>query len=106
MSETRRGLEWQDDGLCAQVDPELFFPALGGSTLPAKRICAGCDVRVKCLDYALNTLVEGWNERGRPMDGVWGGTSPEERAILRGAGKTNPQFRARVLALHGREVAA
>lgn len=84
---TRRGTEWMNEGLCAQVDSEIFFPPLGGSTLPAKRICAECPVRLECLDYALTTYVEGAGDRMKPMDGVWGGTSTEERAILRGGGK-------------------
>jgi len=28
--------------LCAQTDPELFFPEKGGSARPAKKICAAC----------------------------------------------------------------
>lgn len=63
---------WTADALCAQIDPELFFPDEGGgSTLAAKKICGGCDVRAKCLDYAL---------ANRERFGIWGGTSPRERA--------------------------
>ena len=32
-------LAWQTDALCAQTDPEAFFPEKGGSTRDAKRIC-------------------------------------------------------------------
>ena len=35
-------LSWQADAVCAQTDPEAFFPEKGGSTRDAKRICAGC----------------------------------------------------------------
>jgi WhiB family transcriptional regulator, redox-sensing transcriptional regulator len=45
--------EWQDRALCAQTDPEAFFPEKGGSTREAKKICLGCEVRHECLDYAL-----------------------------------------------------
>jgi WhiB family redox-sensing transcriptional regulator len=38
-------LAWQADALCAQTDPEAFFPEKGGSTREAKKICEGCDVR-------------------------------------------------------------
>jgi WhiB family redox-sensing transcriptional regulator len=41
-------LAWQADALCAQTDPEAFFPEKGGSTRDAKRICAGCDVKAQC----------------------------------------------------------
>ena len=37
--------DWQERALCAQTDPEAFFPEKGGSTREAKRICSGCEVR-------------------------------------------------------------
>lgn len=37
--------EWQEQALCAQTDPEAFFPEKGGSTREAKRICQACAVR-------------------------------------------------------------
>ena len=37
--------EWHDKALCAQTDPEAFFPEKGGSTREAKRICESCEVR-------------------------------------------------------------
>ncbi len=67
-------LAWQADALCAQVDPEAFFPEKGGSTRDAKRICAACDVRAECLEYALQN-----DERF----GIWGGLSERERRRLR-----------------------
>ena len=45
--------DWQDRALCAQTDPEAFFPEKGGSTREAKRICGSCEVSSECLDYAL-----------------------------------------------------
>jgi WhiB family redox-sensing transcriptional regulator len=66
--------EWQERALCAQTDPEAFFPEKGGSTREAKRICSGCDVRAECLDYAL-----AHDERF----GIWGGLSERERRRLR-----------------------
>ena len=45
---------WQDRALCAQTDPEAFFPEKGGSTREAKKVCLGCDVRAECLEYALD----------------------------------------------------
>jgi WhiB family redox-sensing transcriptional regulator len=63
-------LEWQERALCAQTDPEAFFPEKGGSTREAKRVCLSCEVRVQCLDYALEN-----DERF----GIWGGLSERER---------------------------
>jgi WhiB family redox-sensing transcriptional regulator len=67
-------LGWQERALCAQTDPEAFFPEKGGSTREAKRVCLGCDVRAECLEYALEN-----DERF----GIWGGLSERERRRLR-----------------------
>jgi len=37
---------WRLEGPCAETDPEAFFPEKGGSTRDAKRVCAGCPVRL------------------------------------------------------------
>ncbi|MCF8571441.1 WhiB family transcriptional regulator [Gordonia sp. HY002] len=66
--------EWQDRALCAQTDPEAFFPEKGGSTREAKRICQGCEVKADCLEYALHN-----DERF----GIWGGMSERERRRLK-----------------------
>src|SRR5215210_3450293 len=44
---------WQEQALCAETDPEAFFPEKGGSTREAKKICTGCEVKAQCLEYAL-----------------------------------------------------
>lgn len=66
--------EWQDQALCAQTDPEAFFPEKGGSTREAKRICKACPVRDECLEFALEH-----DERF----GIWGGLSDRERRRLK-----------------------
>ena len=65
---------WQERALCAQTDPEAFFPEKGGSTREAKKVCLGCDVRGECLEYAL-----AHDERF----GIWGGLSERERRRLK-----------------------
>ncbi|WP_449372127.1 WhiB family transcriptional regulator [Arthrobacter psychrolactophilus] len=67
-------LGWQTDALCAQTDPEAFFPEKGGSTRDAKKVCAACNVKAQCLEYALAN-----DERF----GIWGGLSERERRRLR-----------------------
>src|SRR5215469_7819696 len=69
-------LGWQDRALCAQTDPEAFFPEKGGSTREAKRVCRSCDVRAECLELALAN-----DERF----GIWGGLSERERRRLKRA---------------------
>ena len=65
---------WQDRALCAQTDPEAFFPEKGGSTREAKKICTGCEVKAECLEYALAN-----DERL----GIWGGLSERERRRIK-----------------------
>lgn len=63
---------WREDGLCRQVDPELFF-AKGKDTVRiarAKAICDVCVVKHECLLAALASPGEL---------GIWGGTTKDER---------------------------
>jgi WhiB family transcriptional regulator, redox-sensing transcriptional regulator len=71
--------DWREHAACRDTDPELFFPI--GNAGPgqqqldrAKQVCAGCQVRTSCLEWALSTGQEA---------GVWGGTSEDERRALR-----------------------
>lgn len=70
---------------CIQRDPELWFDAAADRHGNAVRkpegwaaaLCADCPIAVKdaCLKWALDHRVE-W--------GVWGGTTADERAEMRG----------------------
>lgn len=68
------GQEWRGSALCAQVDPELFYPEKGGSATDAKRLCGLCPVTEECLRDALDNNEE---------HGVWGGLTRTERERLR-----------------------
>jgi WhiB family transcriptional regulator, redox-sensing transcriptional regulator len=70
---------WMDRALCAETDPEAFFPEKGGSTRDAKLVCRSCEVRAECLEYALAN-----DERF----GIWGGLSERERRRLRAQRRT------------------
>ena len=74
VEEDEGELSWQADALCAQTDPEAFFPEKGGSTRDAKRVCEACPVQAECLDYAM---------RKDEKFGIWGGLSERERRRLR-----------------------
>jgi len=70
---------WRLEAACRQVDPELFFPV--GTTGPAidqigqaKGICQGCPVREACLAWAMRNGI---------AFGIWGGTTEEDRHLLR-----------------------
>ena len=71
--------DWRELSACRDTDPDLFFPV--GTTGPAieqienaKAVCRTCDVQQACLEYALTTNQDS---------GIWGGTSEEERRVLR-----------------------
>src|SRR3954454_11398498 len=80
-------LSWQERALCAQTDPEAFFPEKGGSTREAKRVCQSCEVRAECLEYAL-----AHDERF----GIWGGLSERERRRLKKQAGSPPAGRRRL----------
>lgn len=84
--------DWYEDALCAQVDGELFFPEKGGSVREAKSVCRGCEVREKCLEWALDN-----DERF----GIWGGLSERERRRLKRDRQT-PEERAESRAIRRR----
>ncbi len=74
---------WRDQARCAKEPPELFFPE--GAIIPsvarqrenaARVICGECAVQRPCLATALAYhAIDDY--------GVWGGTTAEERVILR-----------------------
>ena len=67
---------WRDRAACQDEDPALFFPEDGDviAIRKARAICAGCPVRVQCLESAMATP-ELW--------GVWGGKSERQRRGMR-----------------------
>jgi WhiB family transcriptional regulator, redox-sensing transcriptional regulator len=68
-------LGWREAALCAQTDPDSFYPERDtGSARDAKRICRACEVRAECLAYAL-----AHDERY----GIWGGLSERQRRRLK-----------------------
>ena len=69
--------DWRRLARCAETDPEAFYPEKGHSVRAAKEVCIACEVRVQCLEYALET---------GDRFGVWGGLSwPQRRRLLREA---------------------
>lgn len=67
--------------LCAQTDPELWFPKKGGDNRGAKAMCRLlCPCQAACLKYALDNGIR---------DGIWGGHSPNERKRMRKAAPRN-----------------
>jgi WhiB family redox-sensing transcriptional regulator len=72
---------WRAASICRDTDPDLFFPiGTTGHALTqiarAKEVCDECPVNVRCLEFALETNQDS---------GIWGGTSEEERRVMRRA---------------------
>ena len=66
--------KWADRALCAQVDPEIWFPEKGMPSKNVKAVCARCPVTAECLSWA--TVTNQWF-------GIWGGLSTTERDRIR-----------------------
>jgi WhiB family redox-sensing transcriptional regulator len=71
--------EWRAASACLTADPELFFPIAQGSAADmqvstALRVCARCEVRQQCLDFAMAS---------GEAHGIWGGTTADERIRAR-----------------------
>ena len=63
--------DWRDSANCLALDVNDFYPEKGGSVpRTVYAVCAECDVRQVCLDWAI--------EHGE-RDGIWGGLSPTRR---------------------------
>ncbi|GGF11709.1 WhiB family transcriptional regulator [Williamsia phyllosphaerae] len=74
--------DWQLNANCRGLDTDLFYPATTTRgkirerhEAAAKQICRQCPVRVACHTHAM---------RHHEPHGVWGGTTPRDRALLTG----------------------
>lgn len=72
--------DWRSDAVCSsEGSASLFFPVgvTGSAEVQiheAKNVCTDCPVKSECLTFAITTNQEY---------GIWGGTSEEERRVLR-----------------------
>ena len=84
---------WMEKGECRKHSTDLdarkrltkmFYGERNKTeTLAAKRMCAKCEVKEECLQYALDA----------PHDnGIWGGTTPRERFKIRRGQRTPNQY--------------
>ena len=78
--ELQEAIRTNDGVQCAEL-PSVFFPndepdpeSRKVMVDVAKQICNDCAVRLRCFDYALSA----------GMQGIWGGTTYEERQKLKG----------------------
>jgi WhiB family redox-sensing transcriptional regulator len=61
---------WRELGACRGLEAAMFYPDDDDLALEAKAVCAGCDVRIACLEHAL---------QAREKAGIWGGATERER---------------------------
>lgn len=79
-------MNWRENAACRDADPDLFFPiGTAGNSLrqadEAKRICHRCPAQNQCLAWALENGI---------TDGVWGGTTENERRAIRSLDVATP----------------
>lgn len=77
MSAVLRSISQQaaePDKACTEIDPNIMFPDNEFDVMEAKDVCLGCGFRDACLEGAMAR---------REEFGIWGGTTPNERAALR-----------------------
>lgn len=64
--------------VCAQVDPELFFPdnhkEARARMKVVRPLCDSCQFKISCLEYAL---------KHEDLYGIWGGTTDWDRRAMR-----------------------
>lgn len=65
-----RDKTWMALAKCKNTEPSLFFSHDEVRVREAQQVCATCPVRLACLACALDNNLS---------DGVWGGTSEQER---------------------------
>jgi len=83
--------DWQYDGICRSIDPEVFFPpdsergpVRQRRESRAKQYCENCPVLDRCREHALSV---------QEPYGVWGGLTPRERdRILHEPSMALPDF--------------
>lgn len=67
--------QWRSRAACRGAGPAAWFPERGEPADEARQVCAGCRVRLACLDDALDTEV------GQRY-GIRGGLTANERTKL------------------------
>ena len=79
QTDTEPGDDWRERAACKDsLTPDDWFPGKGGLTGPnlhALFACRFCPVASACLQYALDA---------HPIDGLWGGTTLDQRAVMTG----------------------
>lgn len=79
--------DWWELAACQEADPDLFFPISDkgraeDDVARARAVCQRCQIRAKCLDYAVTT---------RQAHGIWGGLTEIERQPLFASGAHRDQ---------------
>ncbi|MFD4830192.1 WhiB family transcriptional regulator [Streptomyces uncialis] len=90
-----RDTDWMDDADCQGYDPDLWFDGI--SVFEAQRVCAGCVVRLTCLEHAMESEA---STSLYSRYGIFGGLTPGERVALRRARQNAARSARRRARLH------
>jgi len=66
-----------DDAACLWYPPDDFFPTIKKKVDEVKKICGQCNVRIKCLAWAM-----AGEQDDQRRHGIAGGLTPSERSQL------------------------
>jgi hypothetical protein len=62
-------MTWSIDALCGEYTEDIWFSSDKSCIDQAKKICNECEVKIQCLNYAINT---------KQSCGIWGGKNFSE----------------------------
>ncbi len=66
---------WHRRAACHGLDPDLFFPAVGGAEVESiKAVCATCPVAAECIDAGIDNAASTPDGHA---NGWWGGLGPD-----------------------------
>ena len=74
---------WRAKGACQGLDAEIFYPDNEDHADFAISVCSECEVRIACLDYALEN---------REQQGVWGATTARDRRKCANTQRSTSQY--------------
>ncbi len=68
-----------EDAACLWYPKNMFFPDSRKGQLEALEVCERCEVKLKCLAYAMRAEAD---KDGNRRTGIFGGKTPKERKEL------------------------
>lgn len=84
-------ISWFGDAACRGRFDDFFPEPSVGALTAARKICAECPVKMKCLDYGLE-LVDSRKTKETITRGIWGGLSCDELVDMIGNARNDGEL--------------